>query len=212
MSQLLFDPRTMPMTEFVEGSNDVEVIIDDVFAKPLGSILEDHRESDPESIKIHNDAVVTVSALNKSFRFVGVDAGILMLCGDEIVGAYLGFDVALDPARHGQGLGAELVLERAMRDGGVPQWEASKIGYSRAGYRAHKTAWEMAGDRELFARKAARLILADLRVTDITVHEARTRAGVPASWTAEDWLVQDIHNRGLPAVVSGIWPNAGPKI
>lgn len=199
------------MTEFVEGPDGVEVAIDDVFAKPLESVLKDHRESDPEGIEISGDAVITISALNSSFRFVSVDAGVLMLYGDDIAGAYLGFDVALTPTWHGQGLGAELVLERAMRDGGVPQWEASKIGYSRAGYRAHEAAWEMAGDRELFARKAARLILADLRALDVAEDDARMRAGVPPLWTAEDWLVQDIQDRGLPAVLSGIWPNASPK-
>src|SRR3546814_2286557 len=74
---------------------------------------------------------------------------------ERVGGEYLGCDLAVADEHQGRGLGAELVLEYAMRTGDLPTWELDVAAYSHAGEAAHRAAWRMACNRDLFERKAA---------------------------------------------------------
>jgi len=161
-----FDPASLGEDAFLAGPDRYEewdgeddlLDIDDVFAKPFERILsEQHMAATRHgaaSVEIVPDGAVTPSQRAPGYLFAEVEAGLILLTADGIpVGGYLGCDVAVDPAHQGKGLGAELILEYAMRNGGLPTWDLDTAAYSRAGAAAHRAAHALARDRAFFARK-----------------------------------------------------------
>ncbi|PZR95176.1 MAG: hypothetical protein DI537_05170 [Stutzerimonas stutzeri] len=137
------------------GAEGDIVVIDDVFAKTVDQILADY------PCTIHALTSHTASLRASGFMFAEHDSGVVLLnASDEIAGVYLGADVAIAERHQGLGLGAELVLERVLRNGGSPVWELSLPCYTRAGYRAHSAAWRMLRDKPLLRQKMKSLELA----------------------------------------------------
>jgi GNAT superfamily N-acetyltransferase len=136
--------------------------IDDIFAKDFARVLAEQREAaasygaaspDPEP-----DAVATPSLKAPGYRFVEVEAGVILLSpSGEAVGGYIGPDVSVAEEHQGKGLGAELVLELAMRRGGLPTWDLDTASYSRAGVGAHRAAHALARNPAFFAAKSEAL-------------------------------------------------------
>lgn len=126
-----------------EGEGDL-LDIDWIFGnKGLDSVLEDARlvtnGLDPEP-----DARETPALAAPGYLFRQVGAGVLLIAPDgEIAGGYLGCDVVVESEHQGQGLGAELVLERYLRDGDLPTWWLDDAAYSPAGEAAHRAAWRL---------------------------------------------------------------------
>lgn len=140
-----------------DGEDDL-LDIDDIFAKPFERILREQREAaaehGAESVDVVPDCVVTPSLRAPGYLFAEVEAGVLLLTSDGTpVGGYIGCDVAIDPEHQGKGLGAELILEYAMRRGDLPTWHLDEAAYSRAGERAHRAAHSLARDKGFYARK-----------------------------------------------------------
>ena len=62
------------------------------------------------------------------------DYGVLALTADNrIAGVFTGPTLCVDPEMFGQGIGRRLVMERMIRDGGLPTWDHDTPGYSHAG-------------------------------------------------------------------------------
>src|SRR6185312_9899215 len=104
-----------------------------------------------------------------------IPAGVLLLGPDgKRVGGYVWCDLAIDAAHQGLGLGAELVLERYLRDGGLPTWDLDTAAYSPAGEAAHRAAWRLARNGDFFARKHQSHVDAEREL-----RETRRRAARP---------------------------------
>lgn len=138
-----------------DGTNAL-LDIDWIFGKGIGTILEDIRKFDPHGLAPDQEAIETEALAAPGYRFRKVDAGVLLLAPDgEIAGGYLGCDVALSPEHQGKGLGAELVLERYLREGDLPTWYLDHAAYSPAGEAAHRAAWRLLQDPAVRAAKRA---------------------------------------------------------
>lgn len=185
---LPFDPTSLDQDAFLAGperlaaheAGELEgdlLDVDGIFAKELERILADQLAYDPASLKPTDDAVRTQSAIDGDYFFLDVPAGLLMLRwtqgGTTIAGAYVGCDLAVGLAHRGRGLGSELVLEYAMRNGWLPTWDLDAAAYSPEGEAAHRAAWAMAADRKRFERKRDRLIAADLVSRGVDFGEMR---------------------------------------
>ena len=152
-----FDPADLSQEGFLLGPNrdeEAEIIIDDIFGKSFERIYAEQKAYDPSSLEVVDDALWTTSQIDADFQFVDVEAGLLLIGpGRKACGGYIGCDVSLASEHQGQGLGAELILEYAMRNGGLPTWDLQSAAYSEDGYRAHLNAYSMALDRAFFERK-----------------------------------------------------------
>jgi GNAT superfamily N-acetyltransferase len=60
-----------------------------------------------------------------------------------LVGYYTGPTVVIQPAYRGEGLGAWLVLHKAVSCGESPQAAYDKVGYTSAGLLVHQRAWDL---------------------------------------------------------------------
>jgi len=162
-----FDPSTMCEDAFLagperyaawDGKGDL-LDIDDIFAKDFREMYREQLEFDPNSVRISKSATRTPSLMAEGYAFVDIEAGLLMLNPEgKVCGGYIGCDVAINDTHRGQGLGAELVLEFAMRNGWLPTWSLDEAAYSQAGEGAHRKAHAMARDRALFAAKREHLL------------------------------------------------------
>jgi GNAT superfamily N-acetyltransferase len=157
-----FNPSQLAEDEFLAGPDRYEawdgdgdlLDIDEIFGKSFYRVLREQREYDPGSVDIGEDAVRTESLKAPGYAFVDVPAGLLLLDLDgNPCGGYIGCDLAIEEGHQGQGLGAELVLEYAMRFGPLPTWDLDEAAYTPAGEGAHRRAHALACDREFFAAK-----------------------------------------------------------
>ena len=170
MSEEPYDPAAITEDAFLAGperwddwdGEDELLDIDDVFAKDFERILGEQRDCEPGSVEIEPDATHTPSYGNPGYGFVDVEAGLLLLDPTgRPVGGYIGCDVAVEETHKGKGLGAELVLEYAMRNGRLPTWDLDSAAYSRAGAAAHRAAHALARNRTVFEAKREALMSAD---------------------------------------------------
>jgi len=161
-----FDPATMCEDAFLAGPDRYEgwdgdgdlLDIDDIFGKGFGRIYKEQLAYDPASLTVPEDAIRTPSLKAEGYSFVDVEAGLLLIDPEgKLCGGYIGCDLAVNDIHRGQGLGAELVLEFAMRNGWLPTWGLDEAGYTSAGEAAHRRAHAMACDREFFAAKREEL-------------------------------------------------------
>lgn len=140
--------------DWLEHGDDELLDIDDIFGKELDAILEDARRYGPHDLNAIEDAPLTPSRRATGYSFMAVEAGVLLLTPDgAIAGAYLGADLSVHPAHRGRGLGAELVLERYLRNGDLPTWWLDSPAYTRAGLAAHKAAWRLLKSPDFLALK-----------------------------------------------------------
>ncbi|WP_046867054.1 hypothetical protein [Microvirga massiliensis] len=150
-----FDPSELTEEEFLLGPDrDDDLDIDDVFSKEFENIYADQLMFDRSSVAITPKSLWTPSIVDADYRFVDVEAGVLLIGPDgKPCGGYIGCDVAIGWIHRGRGLGSELILEYAMRHGRLPTWDLDEASYSTDGYRAHCNAHAMARDRVFFDRK-----------------------------------------------------------
>jgi hypothetical protein len=140
------------------GRDPEEAVIDPIFGKDVDWILRDAAADEPELLAPVEGAPVTPSERAPGFSFQEVEGGVLLRDPEgDIAGLFLGRDLALDEDLRGRGLGAELVLERLLRFEDLPTWWHDEPAYSPAGAVAVRSAWRMAHDADLLARKLAPL-------------------------------------------------------
>lgn len=149
-------PSNYSLDDFLAGigGDCGDVVIDDGFAKPLSTIVADAARFEAFRLNVVDEAVVTPSIVDPNLVFLETEGGLLLTTVDgEIVGAYLGPDVAVRPDYQRRGLGAELILEYFMRNGNIPNWESEKAAYSHGGYAAHTSAWNLSQDSTVMVAK-----------------------------------------------------------
>lgn len=157
-----FDPTTIDEDAFLLGPerDDGELDIDDIMAKDFTAMIMDMRAV--AAFWPHWDRPTTdptPSDVVPGYSFLEIDHGLLMLAPDgNWGGGFISCDAAILPEHQGQGLGAELFLEYAMRHHGLPTWDLDTPSYSHAGAATARAAWRLAHDRALFQRKAERLM------------------------------------------------------
>lgn len=146
-------------SRFLEGELDEDlVIVDDIFAKSVVDILADY------PCELNDLSSPTASIRAPGYIFADHDAGVVLLAPTgDIAGVYLGPDLAISDMHRDRGLGAELVLERVLREGGSPVWELSRPCYTRAGRRAHASAWRLLRDPPFLEQKLRSLNVAYTR-------------------------------------------------
>lgn len=133
----------MSEDEFLTGADSDELDVDDIFAKPFERILSEFQEFDPEGITLDPQNLTFPSLIQPEYRYQEVGAGLMLLAPDGApVGGYLSCDLAIQSDHQGQGLGAELIIEFALRSGSVPTWHLDTPAYSRMGEAAHRSAWQ----------------------------------------------------------------------
>ena len=145
------EPFHLTLDAFLKGpgNEDAELVVDRIFAKKLPVVLSDIAMDDADALVIsdHQFDRGSPSDVRPGFRFVGISTGVLLMDDRRrIVGAYAGSDLVLKPALQGFGLGRELVVERALRDGSIPVWNHDEPAYTPAGLAAHQSAWQRAHD------------------------------------------------------------------
>jgi GNAT superfamily N-acetyltransferase len=143
--------KTCTLEDFL-GGDDNKVIIDDIFATGLDSVLADFlidtgRAALPElasltvlaTLETDGDVVFTVAQANEDW-----DHGVLAWSRTtgQVIGAYTGCSLAVGRDLQTRGIGRALVMLRYLRDRDLPLWEHDKPGYSRAGYATHVSALE----------------------------------------------------------------------
>jgi GNAT superfamily N-acetyltransferase len=140
-----------------EGSGGDLIVVDRHFGKSLEQVLKDAAESDAEGLSPEDGEPVSPSLAVPGYSFTKVWSGVLLHAPDgTVAGAYVGPDVAVADAHRGMGLGAELVVERYLRDGGsLPAWDLQDAGYSPAGEACHRAAWRLLRNKNYAMRKAA---------------------------------------------------------
>ena len=143
------------------GEIDELLDIDPIFGKTIERILEEFREFDPNGILPAGEPL-TPSDIIDGYSFQEVSAGLLLLDPEgNVVGGYLGSDLAVSGEHQGKGLGAELVLETYLRSESIPVWHLDTASYSPAGEAAHISAWSLLQNEELCERKLARIDVLD---------------------------------------------------
>lgn len=166
-----FDPATLCEDAFLAGPGRYDswdgkgnlLDIDDIFGKDFWDLYREQEEFDSASVSICDSAIRTPSLMAAGYEFVEIEAGILLLSPEgKICGGYIGCDLAVDCMHQGQGLGAELVLEFAMRNGWLPTWGLDEAAYTSAGEAAHRKAHALAHDRDFFAAKREQLAKASV--------------------------------------------------
>lgn len=149
------DPQNYSLDDFLAGPDACnKITIDDCFAKDIATWIDDCLpRGASEFCRI--DEMVTRSIMDPSIIFVPIETGLLAIeeATGRLIGGYAGVDLVIDRAWRGQGLGAETVLEYFLRNDELPNWWAEKPAYTRAGFRAHERAWEMALDAVIMAAK-----------------------------------------------------------
>ena len=131
---------------FLSGEGKVDE--DDIFAKDFDTVLDDMRTYDPKGIAWNPSTPVLPSLVAEGYALRHVEAGVLLFCpSGRMVGGYLSCDVSVDPAHQGRGLGAELVIERCLKDGMNPVLHLDAASYSSAGLAAHMSAWRRVRSR-----------------------------------------------------------------
>lgn len=157
-----FDPTTIDEDAFLLGPErvDADLDIDDIMAKDFTVMAREMRAV--AASWPHWDRPTThptPSDIVPGYTFLEIEGGLLLLAHDgSWAGGFISCDAAILPGHQGQGLGAELFLEYAMRHHGLPTWDLDTASYSHAGAAAARAAWRLAHDRPLFRRKAERLI------------------------------------------------------
>lgn len=126
---------------FVAGPDGAEVDVDRIFAKEFDRVLREFRRDAPDEIVPDEAEAGMPSLVDPALTYRNVAAGVLLFDGDRPVGGYLSCDLSLDAAYQGRGLGAEIVIERCLRDGASPVWALDSAAYSPAGLAAHRAAW-----------------------------------------------------------------------
>lgn len=149
---------TLSDEAFLRGprrTDDAEIEIDDILGKTLRDAWGDMIQWGQDEIDLTGEG--WESDVAPGYRYVGLSGGILLVAPDNsIAGGYLGLDVAIMPRHQGLGLGAELILEKAIRDG-IPTWEVDTPGYTHAGRAAHIAARDLARNPEIFLKKIRRI-------------------------------------------------------
>lgn len=139
------EPFDVDEDAFLAGPVPRELDIDPVFAKPFQRMIDELRRDAPEEIEWDATEARQPSLLAEGVWFREVPCGIMLVDADDRpIGGYLSCDLGLDPAWQGRGLGAEIVIERALRDGELPTWNLDEAAYSPAGLGAHRAAWRHA--------------------------------------------------------------------
>lgn len=160
------DPARLDEDAFLAGperytawaGDDDLIDVDPIFGKSFTQIWNEQIHDDPDCVAPDADAVVTPALAVAGYSFTAVPAGVLLRDADgNPVGGYLGCDLAIDPDHQGRGLGAELVLEYALRCGRIPVWDHDVAAYSPAGEQAHRSAHRLARLTDAVARKRALL-------------------------------------------------------
>lgn len=119
-----------------EGFEEQLYSVNDAHERAVWEILEEH----PADRTAERRA--RPSRLALGYRYSDHADGVILRCPKgRIAGVYLGLHLALHVPFRGRGLGTELVVDRALRDGGLPGWELDPPAYTRAGLRAHRSAW-----------------------------------------------------------------------
>lgn len=143
---------------FLSGGCGRTLDIDKIFAKTLEQMIEDIKDPDNGQIEIEVGIAPVPSLIDPRFLFQEAPAGMLVLYEGSIVGGYMSCDLTLAPEYQGRGIGAELVIERCLRDGMNPTWHLDSPAYTPAGVAAHRAAWRRVRDfPEETSRRMARL-------------------------------------------------------
>jgi DNA-binding transcriptional regulator YiaG len=130
--------------------------IDDRFGKDFEDLLREMKAHDPKGLNPEEGEAETAALAASGYKFRQVEAGVLLVAPDgTIAGGYLSCDVSIATGHQGQGLGAELILERALRFGDLPTWDLDEAAYSCAGEAAHRSAWNLLQDEAYLTRKVA---------------------------------------------------------
>lgn len=139
------EPFDLSLDEFLTGphSDDSnEIDIDPIFGKSLTQVLRELHDWNPQSLAFDEQSPRCPSLCEEGYSYVEVDQGVLLLAPDgDIAGGYLSCDLAVASDHRGKGLGAELVMQRALRDGELPTWNLDVPAYTPAGLAAHRSAW-----------------------------------------------------------------------
>lgn len=151
------EPFNAELDVFLAGSAERELDIDPIFAKTFDRIIAEFQASAPEDIIPEGGGTRSIFA--PELHFIEVPAGIILVGPrGEPIGGYLSCDLSLAEEWQGRGLGAEIIIERCLRDGEVPTWNLDKPAYSPAGLGAHRAAWRhVRSHREETAERVKRL-------------------------------------------------------
>jgi len=158
-------PFDVDEDEFLAGESLRELDVDHIFAKDFDRVLREFRRDAPGDIVWDASEARMPSLLAEGVFFREVPCGIMMVDADDVpIGGYLSCDVSVDASWQGRGLGAELIIERCLRDGEVPTWCLDDAAYSPAGEGAHRAAWRHARSHpEETARRVERMRAAGYR-------------------------------------------------
>lgn len=126
---------------FIIGPEGGRLDVDAIFAKDFDRVMEEFRREAPAEIEADMTEQGLPSLLAPELTYRDVPAGLMLFHGDRPVGGYLSCDLSLSEEYQGRGLGAELVIERCLRDGCSPVWPLDAAAYSPAGLGVHRAAW-----------------------------------------------------------------------
>lgn len=136
-------PFDVDLDDFLSGGDDRELDIDTIFAKEFDDLHAEIALHDPEGLRAIGRDVPSLA--EEGYVLRPVECGMLLIDPDgNAVGGYLSCDLAVDSAHRGLGLGRELVIERALRDGSIPTWHLDEPAYSPEGVACHESAWHHA--------------------------------------------------------------------
>lgn len=125
---------------FIHERNQ-DLIVDDIFGKSLKETLEDIKIYNPEYLDTEGGKCLE-SLFEPGIFFQDIPCGVMLINKEKtIIGGYFSYDLVVDEAYRGKGLGIELVIERCLRDGENPLSNLDEASYSRKGLRAHESAW-----------------------------------------------------------------------
>lgn len=153
---MLPEPFDVDEDIFLSGGRDLD--IDKIFAKTLEQMLADFKDPLTGQIEIEKDISPVPSLIDPRFSYQEAPGGIYALYDGAIVGGYMSCDLTLHPEYQGRGIGAELVIERCLRDGMNPTWHLDEPAYTPAGVAAHRAAWRrVRGSPEETSKRVDRL-------------------------------------------------------